>query len=278
LRLALVRGDDGNGVLTMRSLACASAVALLSLFECSCFVVTDLDRFKSAPAGTGSFDDLKLTLQGMTSHVNEYFEYRVIDSTNAIQSRGIASPLGGVDAAFYAKGAIPHLNGPFHLDFYADHDQSGGYTVPNGADFPDHGWRIPLDPQDGVADVLFVHNTSFTNLEAPSPPNEIGKPATVHLTNMDSLKSKRLELRISDASAKRVVALFRIPHLDGTPTDARIPGMIDVGVNYAVDVYTDDGQGSNVGGFHLEQFSDEKGLELSFDPGTALVDPSPAPP
>src|SRR5262249_15849864 len=138
-----------------------------------------------------------------------------------------------------AKGAIPHLNGPFRLDFFADHDQSGGYTVPNGADFPDHGWRIGLAPQDGVAEVHFVHNTSFPNLEAPTP-IEIGKPAMVHLTNLDLLgKGKRLELRISDASAKRVVALFRIPHLDGLPTDARIPGMIDVGVNYAVDVYTD---------------------------------------
>ncbi|HEY8077488.1 MAG TPA: hypothetical protein VIF62_25355, partial [Labilithrix sp.] len=104
------------------SLAC---VSILALSCSSCFAVTNLDRFKQSEAVDSNFSDLRLTVRGMTNHVAEYFEYRIIDATGTIQSRGIALPLGGVDETFNAAGAVPKLNGPFHLDFWADHDHNG---------------------------------------------------------------------------------------------------------------------------------------------------------
>ena len=58
---------------------------------------------------------------------------------------------------------------------------------------------------------LFDHNTSFNLLTDPVPPREIGSPATVRLANMGAFLGKRLEVRIADASSKRVVAFYRVP-------------------------------------------------------------------
>src|SRR4051794_28399734 len=113
--------------------------AFMAALACtSCFAVTNLDRFEKSSGPTGNFADLRLTVRGMTSHVAQYFEYRIVDSTNTIQSRGIARPLGGPDATFFIPGAIPKQNGPFHLDFFGDHDHNGSYTIPPGdGTFPD---------------------------------------------------------------------------------------------------------------------------------------------
>lgn len=259
-----------------------AALALLALAATSCFAVTDLERFHSSSGPTGNFSDLRLTVRGMTSHVAELFEYRVIDATNTIQSRGFAIPLGGPDATFFVPGAIPRQNGPFHLDFYGDHDHDGKYTPPANGDFPDHGWRITLpDPNDqNLVDYVFDHNTSFSNLADPAPPTQYGKLATIHLVNLGSLQGKRLEIRISDASAKRTVALHRAPSVHDPAFDVTIPGMIDDGVTYSVEVYTDDGQATpaSIQSFRFTQGSDANGLTATFDPATApKVTDAPAP-
>jgi hypothetical protein len=246
---------------------------LVALSATSCFAVTDLDRFQTSNGPQSNFSDLRLTVRGMVSHVNELFEYRVVDSTNTIQSRGLAIPLGGPDATFFIPGAIPRQNGPFHLDFYGDHDRSGRYTPPSAGAFLDHSWRIELpQPNDqNLVELVFDHNTSFTNLEDPAPPKEYGKLAKIHLVNLGPFQGKRIEIRISDASSKRVVALFRNPALARPDFDATVPGMIEEGVTYDVEVYTDDGTGApgSVTAFRFQKESDAGGLAADFDPATA---------
>lgn len=240
----------------------------------SCFAVTDLDRFETKQGATGNFLSLRLTVRGMTSHVNEYFEYRIVDATNTLQSRGIITPLGGVEATLFAQGAIPRQNGPLHIDFFADHDKSGGYTPPSNGTFADHAWRLPLPAEgndQGLVDIQFDHNTSFGDLVDPTPPKEFGKASTVKLTNLGGLQGKRIEVRVADASAKRVVALYRVPAIDKPEIDAVVPGIIESGVTYTIDVYVDDGKASagTVEGFRLEADSDANGLTATFDPATA---------
>jgi hypothetical protein len=253
--------------------------AVLGLSTSSCFAVADLDRFQTAPPT--NFVDLRLTVRGMTSHVGEYFEYRVIDSTHTIQSKGIALPLGGPDATFFAPGAIPKQNGPFTLDFYADHDKSGGYdntpTVIN-----DHAWRLPLDlnavDSTGTMTIVFDHNTSFNYLDDPTPPREYGAAATVRFSNMGGFIGKRVEVRISDPSAHRTVALYRVPSVLDAAFTATVPGMIDPGVAYSVEVYTDDKAGGSVRGFRFGAGSTDQGLDVAFDPSVApVVTDVPAP-
>lgn len=243
-------------------------VALTSVLASSCFVVTDLGRFESAEAvAPSNFSDLRVTVRGMTSHVNETLEYRVVDNANVIQSRGFIAPLGGPAATFFVQGAVPKQNGPFRLDFYADHDFSGGYDKRPDT-FLDHAWRLPLDASllddKGAYVVVFDHNTSFTNLNTPEPPKEIGKPLTVHLRGMEGFQGKRVEVRVSDASTKRGVAMFRVPVLGKPEQDAVVPGMLETGVTYSIEVYSDDGNGGGVRAFRYEQPASDVGVETTF--------------
>lgn len=259
----------------VQRLAMILTTAGLAASSSSCFAVTDLDRFQQA-GGSGNFTDLRLTVRGMTSHVAELFEYRIVDKNNTLQSRGQIFPLGGPDATMFAPGAVPKQNAPFNLDFYADHDNSGGYDRDEASGTGDHSWRIPLtddllDPKTGAYTITFDHNTSFSVLTSPAPPIEIGTPATVHLSNMGPFMGKRIELRIADASSKRVVVLYRVPVLGTATYDVTVPGMIEGGVTYTVELYTDDGATppGSVRAFRVDAKSGDKGLELNIDPGVA---------
>ena len=266
----------------MRALLRLGLALVTGALSSSCFVVTDLDRFeKAAPLAPSNFSNLRVTVRGMTSHVNERFEYRVVDSSNVIQSRGFIVPLGGQAASFYVEGAVPKQNGPFRFDFYADHDFSGGYD-PRPDTFNDHAWRLALEDvmldDTGTYVVVFDHNTSFTNLNTPPPATEFGKPATVHMKAMGAFANKRVEVRIGDASTNRVVAMYRVPLVTQAEFDVLVPGMIETGVTYNVEIYTDNGSGGDVRAFRFEAFGAERGLEATFNgdrptdtPGVAQV-------
>ncbi len=177
---------------------------------------------------------------------------------------------------------MPKQNGPFRFDFYADHDLSGGYSDPRPDIFLDHAWRLSLDDDllddTGTYVISFDHNQSFTNLNTPSPPTEFGKPATVHLKAMGAFANKRVEVRISDASTNRSVAMFRVPVLKDVELDAVVSGMIETGVTYAVEIYTDNGSGGDVRAFRFQELARDPGLEATFNgdrptetPGVAQV-------
>ena len=256
-------------------LAAFVTTAGLAASTSSCFAVTNLDRFEQGAGQSSNFNDLRLTVRGMTSHVNELFEYRIVDSTNTLQSRGQIIPLGGPNASMFATGAVPKQNGPFTLDFFADHDNSGSYNRDPVNGTGDHSWRIPLTDdlldQNGAFVVTFDHNTSFSVLTSPAPPREIGTPATVRLANMGAFMGKRVQVRIADASSKRVVVLYRVPVLGAATYNITVPGMIEGGVTYTIEVYTDDGATppGSVRAFRIERQSGPKGLEAEFDPGGA---------
>ncbi len=248
----------------MRALGLLTALSALSLS--SCFAVTDLDRFEK---NSGRFVDLSLTVRGMKSHVAELFEYRVVDSANIIQSRGIAFPLGGVDAAFFAPRAIP-TDKPVRIDFFADHNNSKSYDA-TPTEALDHAWRVPVDlatvGKDGVV-VTFDHNTSFTFLNDPGgAPREIGKAARISVRGLATRLGRRLEARVADAFTGRVVALYRYPAIDKDAVELVVPGMIEADNTYTVEITTDDekaGAGT-LEGWRLQQDSNADGLAVTFD-------------
>jgi hypothetical protein len=257
---------------------------LSSTVSTSCFVVTDLGRFEKAePRPPSNFSDLRVSMTSLNSHTSEMFEYRVVDSSNVIQSRGFIIPLGSQDFDFFVPNAVPKQNGPFRLDFYADHDNSGGYFEPRrDGTHVDHSWRLPLEPtmldENDTYVVTFAHNQSWVYLDDPAPPIEFGKTCKVHLRAMEGFLKKRVEVRVSDATTRRVVAMYRVPSLTKPELDAVVPGMIESGVTYAVEVYTDDGKGGAVQAFRLEQVATDVGLEANFSgtsPGVRVDKPSP---
>jgi hypothetical protein len=259
----------------LERLAIFLTTAGLAASSSSCFAVTNLDRFEQSGQSSSNFNDLRFTVRGMTSHVNEFFEYRIVDATNTLQSRGQIIPLGGPDATMFAVGAVPKQNGPFNLDFYADHDNVPGYNRDPVNGTGDHSWRIPLTndllDDKGAFVITFDHNTSFAVLTSPEPPREIGSPATIRLANMAAFMGKRIEVRIADASSKRVVVLYRVPSLGAATYAVTVPGMIEGGVTYTVEVYTDNGAtpAGEVRAFRVERKSAPNGLDLDFDPAAA---------
>ncbi|MBS2016024.1 MAG: hypothetical protein JST00_24290 [Deltaproteobacteria bacterium] len=258
----------------LRNTLLTVSTAILATCTSSCFAVTDLDRFEAKGTASGNFSDLRLTVRGMTSHVAELFEYRVVDANNTIQSRGFVIPLGGPEATLFVQQAVPKGDG-FRLDFYADHDKSGTYNDGSVPGTKDHAWRLPLDkPNDDGAFVIdFQHNQVFSFLAVPEAARTFGTDAKIKLVNPGSLVGKRVEFRVSDAETKHVVGLYRVPVLPDIkqPLDVLVAGMIEEGVTYDLAVYTDDGKATpgSIKSFRIPKVVAKGGLTVDFDPATA---------
>jgi len=297
----------------MNSFFCfRSTVVAIGLVTSGCFSLVDVDRFhgsassqggsqagsqgdvSAATSVPGQYSSLKLTLIGMTPHVSQLFEYRIIDANNFIQSRGVVNPLGGANVVINAPLAVPKVNGPFHLDMYADVNGSGGYDGIGSVVTQDHAWRIdPLADYpagavaavDGLVQVTFTHNTSFTEINdypsgTPNVPHDTGLGATLHVSNADAVLGALLQVRIVDTGANRTVALFRLPRITQPAFDLNIPGVVESGVDYSAVVYVDANKNgsydnpANGGGdlgWSVNGAADATGLNVSLDAATTEV-------
>ncbi len=251
------------------------------LGQSSCFLVTDLGRFEedNTPVVTANdFNDLRISLRGMSAHAASPFEYRVVDNANTIQSLGVIQPLGNSETSIIAKRAVPKANGPFHVDLYV-----------NNGTTPGPGWRVNLDEamrqSTGLFTISVDETTPTADVNAPSPPlapKASGKAALVRLMNMKPYENLRVEVRIADATA-HTVGLYRIPKLPaGTETvDATVPHVIAASAGYEVEVYADDGKASpgTIAAFRFGANASASGLEAVWNanlPGRAVGDaPSP---
>lgn len=231
----------------------------------ACFAVTDLDRFEGAATrAPGNYVDLQATWTGMDNHKAEFVEFKVVDASNIIQTRGIFRPLGSADVTFLVPMGVPRQNGPFQLDIWADHNRSGGYDFVAGGT-ADHSWRLPLASALGAAGdayrVDFQHNYSFNDLSSP-PVMAIGQPVKVTLSDMTAFLGQRIELRVADANSGHTVAFYRVAALERL-VELEVPGMIEGGSRYTATLYLDDGNGSGVRGFTRTVVAEEEGLVLS---------------
>jgi hypothetical protein len=241
----------------------------LALPLTSCFAVADLDRFQ-----TNSADNLDLTFSvtGMNSHVAEMFEFRLVDETNTIQARGVAFPLGGPDATFFLPKVVP-VGKTVRLDFFADHNGSKSYDSTDKEN-KDHSWRLPVSVEgagkDGVV-INFKHDTFFKFLNDGGEPATPGRDGVVRFQNLGSKLGRRLQVRISDATSGRLVALYRYPNLDKAEGTLTLPKMIEQGNPYAVEITLDDEKatGTTLEAWRIPRDGGADGLEVTFDPATA---------
>jgi hypothetical protein len=280
----------------------------IGLSTSGCFSLVDVDRFHPSPSSQGGsqgdltaatnlpgqYSSLKLTLIGMTPHVSQLFEYRIIDANNFVQSRGVVNPLGGANVIINAPLSVPKVNGPFHLDLYADVNGSGGYDGIGSVVTQDHAWRIdPLQdypagsasPVDGLVQVTFTHNTSFTEINdypsgTPNVPHDTGLGATIRVSNAQSVLGALLQVRIVDTGANRTVGLFRLPRITQPAFELQIPGVVENGVDYSALVYVDANKngsyddpamGAGDLGWSVSGAADATGLTVSLDAATIEV-------
>jgi hypothetical protein len=242
------------------------ALAVLSSLATGCFVIADLDKYSPGSSGVeDGVDDptlpstLKLTMIDMGFHFNQLIEYRVIDSQNAIQSRGFIRPLdqpGTIRVTLNIPNAIPTGNHPYRFDFYGDMNKSGGYDGLGDLLKNDHAWRI--DPlvdfpagkfphKANVVEIIFEHNGVVTDIDqwptsgGMNPPRDTGLAARVRFvaSGLSGWTGKLLQLRITEQLSGRCVALYRVPQIPDTDFDALMPGVLDPGARYNLDIYID---------------------------------------
>jgi hypothetical protein len=241
---------------------------LVLLTLTGCVAVTSLDRFKRRPPTNPAFHDVEFSVSGMTSHVKEYFEARIVDENGVTQTRLVSEVLGGEAEAFTIPAASP-VNSNLRIEFYADHNHDGVFDL---APTPsDHSWIVAIndfapDPLDDVIRIPFAHNTSFQTLDAEKT---FGADARIHVENVGALAGKRLQLRVADASSRHTVGMYRVPVLAKASFDAQIRAIIDPaeGTRYQLEVSVDDGAGNGIQGFRdFGTSGSNTGLEMKFDP------------
>ena len=270
--------------------------ALLPLLA-SCTASLSLDRFTqdAAPLATDTstikYFDVQFKAKNMQSHINEYFEVRLVDKDNAVQMKAVYSGVTRPDFALYMAKVVPKAKAPYRVDFWADHNNSFKYDgIVGGINDKDHAWRRVLAdplPEDvrltgSLYAVDFIHDTAFVDIATDLQGNAISikdvlLPLDLKIVGAGAYVGKMIEVRVVDTGAGRLVALQRQGQATESYT-ARVLGVIDDTSPYEVSVYVDqnDDEKFDVGepSWKLSLTSGKTGLvgelDVSKTPQTAI--------
>ncbi|MBW8049222.1 MAG: T9SS type A sorting domain-containing protein [Cytophagales bacterium] len=103
--------------------------------------------------GLKAQDTLWYNCTGMAPHNGQLFEFRLLDVNWMEIGRAMDTVAGGTVMVWVeAPSGLVALD-TFYLEYYADHDTSGGYTFPG-----DHAWRDTLVAAGGDTTIWWVHN------------------------------------------------------------------------------------------------------------------------
>lgn len=271
-------------------------VVALPVLAASCTSSLELDRFRSAEAASVdtaiavNYFDVRFAAKGMTSHIGEYVEIRVVDKQDRVQAKAVYNDLTGPDFSIYLARVIPKANAPYRLDWWADHNNTAKYDgIEGGINEKDHAWRRVLAdplPEDmrlvqGRYDLSFVHDTAFVDIATDLLGNKISGedtllPFKLAIKGGGGFIGKTTEVRIVDRASTRLVGLHRQGRMKADYT-ATVLGIIDEETTYDVSVYVDvndtgkydDGDLS----WKLELTSDGQGLVAGLDLATAVQAP-----
>lgn len=264
------------------------AVLGLSFAATACTASLGLDRFRTdedpvqsqSPINVNYFD-VRFSTKSMQSHINEYFEVRVVDRSNSVQAKAIYNNVTVPDFTLYLARVVPKANAPYRLDFWADHNVSNRYDgIQGGINDKDHAWRRVLSdplPEDmrlvgSRYEFEFLHDTAFVDIFTDLDGNPITGEDTLLPCDLNviapSYIDKTIELRVVDKASGRLVGLYRQGWSRGT-FHAIIPGILDIETAYEVSAYVDlDNSGSYSAGdpsWKLELVSGETGGAIDVD-------------
>ncbi len=294
----------------MRELLRILPVAALPLLVPSCAESLDLDRFTRSGAAINQVPtsvtlfDLRFSCRSMQSHVNEYLELRVVDKAFRVQAKAVYVDIQQPDFSIYLSKIIPKANPPYHIDFWADHNNTNKYDgIEGGIDEKDHAWRRTIDPtwtsdpsllsqlpedikfEGTTFDFNFLHDTNFVDIftdaegrpiatdadgNAVDPSKDL-LPFDLKLINTEPVLGKMVEVRVVEKESGRLVGLHRqgIVRQDYTP---QILSILDSGTVYEISIFADiDGNGKFSEGdpsWKTEITSTRDGITNPFDLGT----------
>lgn len=267
-------------------------LAILPVAASACTASLSLDRFKKddsplvTDTSTIKYFDVQYKATNMQSHINEYFEIRLVDRDNAVQMKAVYSGVTKPDFSLYMAKIVPKAKAPYRVDFWADHNNSFKYDgIVGGINDKDHAWRRVLAdplPEDvrltgGLYTVDFIHDTAFVDIATDLQGNTISGddvllPLNLNIVGAGAYAGKMMEVRVVDKGAGRLVALHRQGSAKDTYT-ARVLGVIDDTSPYEVSVYVDmnGDEKFNAGepSWLLQLSSDKTGLVSELNVATA---------
>ena len=277
-------------------------LAILPVAASACTASLSLDRFKqddsalTPDTSTIKYFDVQFKATNMQSHINEYFEIRLVDRDNAVQMKAVYSGVTKPDFSMYMSHIVPKTKAPYRVDFWADHNNSFKYDgIIGGINDKDHAWRRVLAdplPEDvrltgSVYTIDFIHDTAFVDIATDLQGNTISVedvllPLNLNLVGAGAYVGKMMEVRVVDTGAGRLLALHRQGSVKEAYT-ARVLGVIDDTSPYEVSAYVDlnGDEKYNAGepSWLLNLTSDKTGLvselNVATTPQTAIVTGQP---
>ncbi len=202
-----------------------------------------------------SAQTVQVDLVGMTPHVGQLFEARLIDKQNLREVDRVR--VDAIPAANFSITLEGEIGASYWLDFYADLNQNGHYDAPPA----DHAWRLDADDlASGTNTLTFNHAPPFTDVDWRHA-------IYLHLSDMSPHVGQRFEVRVRDINqtGKEVgrVVIDAIPQADFTVV---LPFVIP-GRSYWLDFYADLNQNG-----HYDAPPADHAWRLQVDDATGDID------
>lgn len=211
--------------------------------------------------------DFTFQYSGMTPHIDQLVEFRIVDTFDVLAARAILDPLPGAAGTLVMPKGVPA--GIFRLDFFADFNQNQTYNVPP----TDHAWRVDI-PSTGT--VSFTHNVSFTDISMPAVTQ--GSTFQLNATGFTPHLTQLLELRVIEMASGTTVGQYRLGSVPAADFSLTLLGIIENGKMYQIDFYADlNGNGSYDAppadhAWRVTQAGTASGLTLNFPHNVTFTD------
>lgn len=169
---------------------------------------------------------LTLNLTGMTPHVGQLLEARLIDKTNGMEmERLTVAEISSAD--FTLDFGAAEDNNSYWIDFYADHNDNGYYDgIPT-----DHAWRITVNDFMEGATINFQHNTNFSEID-------FRHMYKLEFQGMSPHIGQQLEVRLVNMNSGQEYGRVKIMSIPSEEFDVFLPYLVS-GESYFVDFYAD---------------------------------------
>lgn len=180
----------------------------------------------SVPEFIPPVNGIIVNLSGMTPHIGQLFEARIIDKSNLMEVERLA-----IDEITSASFEILFPNiaegHSYWIDFYADMNDNGYYdAVPT-----DHAWRLVVNNVQASNTIDFVHNTNFSEIHWKHMYELQFHAMTPHI-------GQKLEVSLTDQTNGKEAGRTTVESVPSAEFSVFLP-YIETGKTYTVNFYAD---------------------------------------
>jgi hypothetical protein len=226
----------------------------------------------AGPPDLGAVRSLHVRLTGMDDDINRFSQFRVVTTAGEffvmfVIHEGIPT----ADYEFDLPGAL-FVDQAYRLDFFIDHDNSGGYNAPP----TDHAWSVAIPAGAGDVSLELPFNTNFMDIEQIAP--SMVRSLILSSSNMYRYVNELFDVRVTDRAAGRLAGR-QVREVPGDAFDLTVGAVVQPGVEYQVDISLDlDKSGGYTAGdlgWRIVSTATATGLHLEFSPDADPIDLSP---